>query len=134
MHIIEDTVKKPVISLTPLIDVIFILLIFFMLASSFLKWQFVELGVSESESVPINADKQSLIRVERNGSYALNGKTMPLADIVQIVRERLRSDPDHPVLVQPVDDLPLQDLIHVLDELKNLAGAKVSLTKEFETR
>jgi biopolymer transport protein ExbD len=35
---------RRLISLTPLIDVVFILLVFFMLASSLIKWQAVEMG------------------------------------------------------------------------------------------
>ena len=36
--------KRPLISLTPLIDVVFILLVFFMLASSFLDWRSIDLS------------------------------------------------------------------------------------------
>ncbi|OOC09384.1 ExbD/TolR family protein, partial [Thioalkalivibrio halophilus] len=38
--------RRNLISLTPLIDVVFILLVFFMLASSFLDWRAVELEAS----------------------------------------------------------------------------------------
>lgn len=133
MQITEAAGRRHTISLTPLIDIIFILLVFFMLASSFLKWQFFELGVSEAESIPVNLDRHSLIRVDLDRQYFLNGDSLPLADIAGIVRERLRQDPEHPVLVQPVNDLPLQDLVHVLDRLKHLAGADVSLTREPDT-
>ena len=71
--------------------------------------------------------------METGGQFLLNDKEMSLADIVATVRERLRHDPQHPVFVQPDDALPLQQLVTVLDRLENIAGARVSLTKEIST-
>lgn len=130
MRIVDEQVSGPSISLTPLIDVIFILLVFFMLASSFLDWQYLELGVGEPEAVYVEDSESSLIRIESKDRLLLDGEAAPLSEIVRNIGERLRVDPQHPVLVQPADDLPLQDLVDALDSLKDVAGANLSLVRD----
>lgn len=129
MEISDAKPKRPLISLTPLIDVVFILLVFFMLASSFAEWKFIELGVGDGEPLTLNPTSQSLIRVDFNGRYALNKQTMALDDIVVHVKEQLEYQSNHPVLIQPVDDLPLQELVEVLSVVGDVAGKNVSLVK-----
>ena len=47
--------RRSPISLTPLIDVVFILLVFFMLASSFLDWRSITLAAPSAEAYGISA-------------------------------------------------------------------------------
>jgi len=130
MQIVEHRPKRMLISLTSLIDVVFILLIFFMLASSFMKWQFFELAIGESEPLVLNSDEQSLVRIEGEGRYLLNDAEMALPAIVAQVQRRIRSNAAHPVLVQPVGDLPLQQLTIVLEALDDVAKKNVSITRD----
>ena len=46
--------RRPLISLTPLIDVVFILLVFFMLASSFLDWRSIDLNAPAQAAAMAN--------------------------------------------------------------------------------
>lgn len=130
MNISESITKRPLISLTPLIDVVFILLIFFMLASSFIKWNFIELGIGEAESLSLNTDTQSIIKIGFEQQYQLNEKPMPLDDIISAIKEQVRKQVDHSILIQPTSDLPLQQLVLVLDALKDVGGANISLVKD----
>ncbi|MGH1438634.1 MAG: ExbD/TolR family protein [Cellvibrionaceae bacterium] len=130
MNIAEEKIKRPLISLTPLIDVVFILLVFFMLASSFTKWKFIELSVGEAESIPMDFAKQSLIRIDFDQRYQLNGQSMEIESIAEKVREQVRHKLDHPILIQPVNDLPLQQLTVVLDSIGEIAGPNISLVKD----
>ena len=127
MNIAENTRQRSLISLTPLIDVVFILLIFFMLASSFVEWKFIELGINHTEPSPVDLTQQSLITVDFNKKYQLNGKTLPLDDIATAVKEQMRKKLNHPVLIKPTEDLPLQELIIVLDIIGKIAGPNISL-------
>ncbi|MEO0443748.1 MAG: biopolymer transporter ExbD [Pseudomonadota bacterium] len=130
MNISQNHRRRTLISLTPLIDVVFILLIFFMRASSFVEWKYIELGVGESESLALNLSTQSLVEVDFNNQYSLNKKALPLGEIINRVREQVRQDLDHPVLIKPVNDLPLQELLTVLDALSQFAESNISLVKD----
>ena len=122
--------KRSLVSLTPLIDVVFILLIFFMLASNFVDWQFIEFSIGESEEVTIDHKSTSVINLKLNGAYYLNDTKMELNSIIEIVRERCRINTNHPVIIQLDEHVSLQSLVTVLDEINEFANENVSLARE----
>lgn len=107
---------SPVIGLTPLIDVVFILLVFFMLASSFLDWRGYEMSVSvQDKSANSPADNPpALVRIDGSGALTLNGGAVPLDNLAA----RLKTDyAGAQVHLQPVNGAKLQILVHVMDVL-----------------
>ena len=129
MHFKYIQPKRSLVSLTPLIDVVFILLIFFMLASNFVDWQFIEFSIGESEEVTIDHKSTSVITLESNDKYYLNDIKMELNSIVEIVRERCRKNINHPVIIQPDEQASLQSLVTMLDEINEFANENVSLAR-----
>ena len=121
--------RKSLVNLTPLIDVVFILLIFFMLASNFIRWHYIELSVGEASDIELNHQKISVITLRSDKSYLLNEKPLPLDSIIGKVREQVRKNIEHPVIVQPEEGTDVQSLVNVLNLLKNFAGNNISVAK-----
>jgi biopolymer transport protein ExbD len=70
------------LELTPLIDVIFLLLIFFMVSTSFVVNREISIKLPESNSAASNAQEQQLIMViDATGAFALAGKIYPDANV-----------------------------------------------------
>jgi biopolymer transport protein ExbD len=70
------------LELTPLIDVIFLLLIFFMVSTSFVVNREISIKLPESNSAASNAQEQQLIMViDETGAFALAGKIYPDANV-----------------------------------------------------
>lgn len=132
MHIFDAPQKKNLISLTSLIDVVFILLVFFMLSTNFSKWNALVLGTSQGETIANTVLEPSLIHVGFKQQYTLNNKAMSLADIVKIIDNKLQQTSDHPILIQPIDNLPMQQLIDVIDAVAVVAANNISLVKVSE--
>lgn len=78
------------VNLTPLIDIVFLLLIFFMVSTSFTRETQlqIELPEADSEAAESDADFMTLL-VNRSGTYALNGQMLSASD-KQTLREGLR--------------------------------------------
>ncbi|WP_430470491.1 ExbD/TolR family protein [Thalassospira lucentensis] len=108
--------SSPMIGLTPLIDVVFILLIFFMLASSFLDWKGFEMSVaitdgkatSQSDVLPVT------INVDANGKLSLSGEAVSLSALAPML---VRDHANAPVRLRPINGANLQHLIEVMDAL-----------------
>ena len=123
--------RKSLVNLTPLIDVVFILLIFFMLASNFVRWHYIELSVGEVAEIEINHDDVSIIMIKNNNTFLLNDAELPLDKIISKVRQRVRNHLDHPIAVHPDKDTQVQAVVDVLSQLKDFAGSNISIaTKE----
>ncbi|MCS6239719.1 ExbD/TolR family protein [Shewanella baltica] len=110
--------RKAVISLTPLIDVVFILLVFFMLSSSFLDWRTVALDTSTAGS-PAPAEQAPFLVQISADQLQLNGETITLEALQQ--KAQGRQPASQIVSLQPQADTPVQRLVQVLDAL-NAAG------------
>jgi biopolymer transport protein ExbD len=108
--------RRALISMTPLIDVVFILLIFFMLASSFLNWRIIGLDLPGPGGTPPAASQPLVVEVQADG-IVLAGERLDLEGLVERVAPRIAEDPERAVLVRPAAGVPLQDAIRVLDRL-----------------
>lgn len=65
------------VNMTPLIDVVFLLLIFFMVSTSFTKENQLQINLPEAEAEQTSTEDQALIlTIQENGSYAINGKVL----------------------------------------------------------
>lgn len=72
--------RKRVLSLTSLIDVIFLLLLFFMLSSTFSRYTDLELTASMSGNTAASADSPVLLRLTQD-TLKINGKSTSLSSL-----------------------------------------------------
>lgn len=121
--------RRPLVSLTPLIDVVFILLVFFMLASSYLDWRAIDLSVPAEASAAGTLEGALLVEV-RSGGLRLGGVPMAAGELAGRVRERLEEAPETRVLVKPAEGVTLQQAVDVLDRLAVIPGVDVSMIRD----
>lgn len=114
--------RRALVSLTPLIDVVFILLVFFMLASSFSNWRSIELNTPVHAGGRSTIGQALLVEVRQDG-LRLAGVPVARAALASRVKERLGQQPDLRVLVRLADGVVLQEAITVFDRL-TAAGIK----------
>ncbi|WP_310618753.1 ExbD/TolR family protein [Flexibacterium corallicola] len=108
--------KRRAPGLTSLIDVIFLLLMFFMLASTFSVYQRLDITSGTSGRGDI---KQSpvLIRVGAEGKLDIGGQPMEFS----LLEQRLADlDKERSIAVMPRTDANVQDVVLVLERLKAL--------------
>jgi biopolymer transport protein ExbD len=121
--------RRPLIGLTPLIDVVFILLVFFMLASSYLDWRAITLTTPAEAAQGGSIEGALLVEVRPEG-LRFAGESMPLEAVVARVGRRLAQAPETAVLVKPAPGVSLQQTVSVLDRLTAAGAANVSLIRD----
>ncbi|MEX1033152.1 MAG: biopolymer transporter ExbD [Cellvibrionaceae bacterium] len=110
--------RRTIISLTPLIDVVFILLVFFMLASSFLDWRTLALDTSAARQPAPSQQTPFVVQILEDG-VALNDEAITLEALIG--KARNRQPADQAVSLQPLASIRVQRTVQVLDAL-NAAG------------
>ena len=121
--------RRPLISLTPLIDVVFILLVFFMLASSFLDWRSIELDAPAQAAAGSSMEGALLVEIRPDG-LRLSGETVSLDTLAERVAARVAAKADQRVLVEPAAGVSLQEAVQVLDRLAAAGADKLSLIRD----
>ena len=108
------------ISLTPIIDVVFILLIFFMLATNFQSFNKTEIQISnESASVSQSDKKIFLIEFNKESEFMLNGTVASLDSIKSDIISSQNKNDDFVVIAKPSKGADVQLLLGVLASLKS---------------
>lgn len=74
--------KEPVgVNLTPLIDIVFLLLIFFMVSTSFTRETQLQIDLPEADGQAMESDGEVMtLLVNRGGAYAINGRALAASD------------------------------------------------------
>ena len=112
------------VTLTPLIDVIFLLLLFFMLSSTFTRFAEVSLvnaGGGTAEDGP------PLFVQLRDGDVTLNGVAMPLDALVPAIAELAATGEGRIVLVTLSGEVTSQRLVDLLTALRAAPDLAVSV-------
>ena len=119
MKFIEaKTGGQRIVSLTPLIDVVFILLVFFMLVSNFNQFNAITVNAPAPASKPDNKMEGALlIRLNEDGEIDIAGRPAPWDEVAAIVKKALAEKPERQVLIKPHADLAIQEAVDLLDEL-----------------
>ncbi|MBS0002549.1 MAG: biopolymer transporter ExbD [Thioalkalivibrio sp.] len=129
--IVRRTRRRASIGLTPLIDVVFILLVFFMLASSFVDWRAIELAAPSAGTSGTGGSVEGALLVEvRADGLRFAGEALPLSTIAERVAARLAAAPDTVVLVKPAPGVTLQSSVTVLDRLAETGAVNLSLVRD----
>ncbi|KPP96231.1 biopolymer transporter ExbD [Erythrobacter sp. HL-111] len=117
--------KRPDIALlnvTPLIDVVFILLVFFMLTTNFARFRLIGIDTPQEREVLQDATAAIVIKVNEDGTLAYDGKPASAGDVAREVEALVAVDPGRTFLVRPEDGVTIQEAVDAF-QLARDAGA-----------
>ena len=113
------------LSLTPLIDIVFLLLIFFLVATRFAE-EDRELDVvlpSASEAQPLTVQpKEIFINISKDGGYFVEGKTLTPEEIEGLLERAVVNNPTNQSVILRADKRVSLDSVVVIMNLCNRAG------------
>lgn len=118
MQLSRRNPPKALISLVPMIDVMLILLVFFMVTSTYLNLDMIPaLRPSSEEGETSRPSKMRLmIRIGANGRPSLRGQALSNEELGQAFETTLRTDPQAQLVILPSGSAPTQALISVMDQ------------------
>ncbi len=114
------------IDMSAMIDCVFILLIFFIVTTTFVEETGVEVDKPQAAS-SVRLEKTSvLIAITANGAVIYGGREIGTSGVQPLVRRMLQKE-DVPVIVQADAAAPSGLLVRVIDEAKLAGAVKVSV-------
>lgn len=105
------------LSLTPLIDVVFLLLIFFMLASTFSRFSSLPLAVNSGQSQENSSKKFVLVRIQKDGVIEINGQQSQLEGLTKVIDE-LAVEEGMKLFIKPLEGSTVQHLVSVMQKAR----------------
>ncbi len=118
------------INLTPLIDVVFLLLIFFMVSTTFDTTSQLKIKLPEaSESRTSDPPEKLNLMIDANGSFFLNSRelTNNKSATLRAALERAMDGSKLPIVIQSDADSPVQSLVTAMDVVGQLGLTQISI-------
>jgi len=126
------------VNLTPLIDVVFLLLIFFMVSTSFTRETQIKLDLPKASVEPLENTPDTLeISIDQQGRYFINGKGIVNSSIETLkkaIQLTINENPDIPVIISADANTPYQSVITAMDAASQLGihNLKMATQKDSE--
>jgi|TARA_Y100000385_G_scaffold97650_1_gene101027 biopolymer transport protein ExbD len=116
------------IDLTPMLDVVFIMLIFFIVTATFVKEIGIDVNSPDKNQNVKDADKQSIVvQITNRDRIRIRGRDIDFRAVRANIERLHAENPDAPVVVQPHPDSTTETMIHVMDSARQAGVYAVSI-------
>ncbi len=123
-------VEEVNINLTPLIDVVFLLLIFFMVSTTFDTTSQLKIKLPEaSQNEAIKPNQPLYLVINMDGNFFLNARELSSqkSEALSLALQRVLDGSDRPIVIQSDAASPVQSLVTAMDVVARLGLTQVSI-------
>ena len=118
-------------NLTPLIDIVFLLLVFFMLTAHFVRDQGLPIELPEAASAVSLEQKEPLeIAISSSGQVTISGEQILLELLVEKVSSLLSSRDEKRIVIRGDAGVSLGDSVKVIDAVRQAGASGVDIVTE----
>lgn len=121
---------KPEITMAPLVDVVFLLLIFFMVTTVFPQNEGLVIEKPASENAVRVDDEPLKVQLDQNGRLYYDERAASLEDIERLLKEDLQGREDGAVLIEADQGSTTRDLVALIDAIKRSGADSVGLATD----
>lgn len=131
MKINSPHTRRARIDMLPIIDVVFLLLVFFIYAMlSMAVHHGLPVALPTSTTAPLNRDNPMAITIAKDGTLFLEKEPISLADLAAELQKKTRETAEPGVLLFADKDITYQTLYGVIDQIKRAGIDRLSLQSE----
>jgi len=119
--------KRFQIDMAPLIDIVFLLLIFFMLTFA-IQGQGLAISLPEGEETE-KVEKDIIVKIDRNNNIRLNGRPIQIDSLGDVLKEELLSHSGKLVVIDSAPKVKYELFTRVLDVSREAGAENFSIIK-----
>ncbi len=117
-------------SYASLTDIVFLLLIFFLLSSSFVIQPGIKVQLPRAETGEPQTERQVIITITEGNELFFNNEKIVLADLGGRLLPMMEQDPDNVVIIQADRTVSLQNTIEIIDIAKAVGATRFNIATE----
>ena len=116
------------INLTPMLDVVFIMLIFFIVTATFVKEIGLDVNQPDNEPVTVDPEKKSIVvHVTNHDRIIIAGRDVDVRQVRANIERMHAENPEAPVIIRPHADSTTDTMVRILDSARQAGVGNVSL-------
>ena len=118
--------------LTSLIDIVFLLLIYFLLTTNFMVDEGINIQLPQADATSPQTEKEITIYINKSGKVFLENREVPLNQLFQYLKEKIGQRKDLPVVIKADRSIILNNAVRVMDVAKAAGAGRLVLATEKE--
>ena len=131
MRLPEETDLPPRINIMPMIDVIFAILVFFMVSSLYLtRSEGLPVNLPQAKTAEVQKTQQVTVSLDRDGKLTLDSEPAQLAQLKTQIEELINSESTTIVVVNADKDVAHGDVVEVIDQLRQIPQVQLAIAAE----
>lgn len=125
----KHQIEESEVDMTPMLDIVFIMLIFFIVTTSFVKEEGILINRPEASKSPKNNDPIILVKINETGLITFNGKLVDIERLPARIENFLAKSQTQSAVVIPSYETSHEDVVKVLDQIKTFDHLIISIGK-----
>ena len=120
------------LQLTPMIDIMFILIVFFMLTTTFMRIESLELNLPSVSGKAVEKSDVVHLFIQANGDMLLGTRRIDQEDLNESMKRMFDKDANTRVMLLTAEGVSMQQLVGIMDRI-SLAGGKSLFVRKWES-
>lgn len=116
--------------LTALIDIVFLLLIYFLLTTNFMAEDGIRVQLPQATSQPAAEKEELTVVVDSDGTVFLGSRSVALHELLDAIKNRLETAPETGIVVKADRALVLDRVVQVMDVIRAAGASRLRLATE----
>lgn len=114
--------------ITPLVDVVFLLLIFFMLSTTFVVSPGIRINLPQAQAEPVRSEQRDLrVKIAAEGVLYVDDQRLSLEDLVERLRGAARTSMDTLVVIEADENTAHKYVVEVMDRAKSAGLSRLAI-------
>ena len=121
----RDEGQDSKINLTPMLDVVFIMLIFFIVTATFVKEVGLDVNQPEDDKPKtVDPDKKSIVvRITNRDRVIIAQRDVDIRSVRANIERLHAENPEAPVIIQPHPEATTKTIVHIIDSAQQTGAA-----------
>jgi biopolymer transport protein ExbD len=118
------------IDAAPMTDMVFQVLLFFIISSSFVVEPGIKIALPESKTAELQADKRVMITVDKDQKVFMDDRQIPVDELERQLKLRLPQYADRTVIIRADRSVPHGLVVRIMDAAKLAGATKLAIATE----
>ena len=128
----EKRITKSIINLTPMVDMLFLILLFFLVTSSFIEQPNIKLELPSTRYASTSKVEERVLTISEDGKLFFQNKPVERKDLITVLKNAFLKQDDKTLVLRADKNVPYGVVIDIMDAAKGAGLRRIVAPTIFE--